>query len=126
MKIASIFLTALLLSITVQPAQAANPTKITCKAPTTNADGTPLTDLASLKLYLGKTSGAYTVTTTAPHTIIGTDEVFLISGITGVTSGTWYVRCTATDTVGNESGYSTEISFAMDTVAPSTPSCSVN
>ena len=76
MKISHIVLTALLLSVTVAPVQAANPTQVTCKAPTTNADGTPLTDLASLKLYLGKTSGAYTITTSAPHTVIGTDEVF--------------------------------------------------
>lgn len=119
-------LMALLLSLTVTVAEGVNPTMIICKAPTTNSDGTPLTDLAELKAYLGRTSGTYTVYTSAAHTVIGTDRIFMISGIAGITSGLWYVSCTALDTSGNESVKSNEVAFTIETVTPSYPGCSVN
>lgn len=71
------------------------------KAPTTNADGTPLTDLAGYKLYYGTTSGNFT------HSLsVGNVTTYTVSNLTD--GLTYYFVTTAVDTSGNESIYSAE------------------
>src|SRR3972149_5909585 len=76
---------------------------LTWDPPTTNTDGTPLTDLAGYKIHYGTTSGNYT-------TVIDVGNV------------TTYFATTAYDSSGNESGYSNEVSKTIsgtaDTTAP--------
>lgn len=69
-------------------------------APTTNADGTPLTNLAGYKVYYGTASGSYTSTIN-----VGKVTSYTINNLA---SGTYYFAVTAYDTVGLESGYSNE------------------
>jgi hypothetical protein len=70
-------------------------------APTTNTDGTPLTDLAGYKVHYGKSSGTYTNTVT-----IGKVTSYSINNLA---QGTYYFTVTAYDTTGLESGYSNEV-----------------
>lgn len=76
---------------------------LTWEAPTTNVDGTPLTDLAGYKIYYGVSSGEYT------KVIIITDNITTYT-IENLSSGTYYFAVTAYDTAGNESAYSNEVS----------------
>jgi hypothetical protein len=70
-------------------------------APTTNADGTALTDLVGYKIHYGIASGAY------DHSIdVGNVRTFVLTGLTK--GQTYYVAATAYDTSDNESGYSNE------------------
>lgn len=87
---------------------------LTWTAPTTNTDGTPLTDLAGYKLYYGKVSGTYT----SVITIVGNVTTYTV---TGLLDGTYYFVVTAYDAVGNESAYSNQVSYTIDTLAPSRP-----
>lgn len=75
---------------------------LTWDAPTTNVDGTPLTDLAGYKLYYGTSSGNYTVTID-----VGNVTTYNLDSFP---PGTYYFVLTAYDISGNESEYSTEIS----------------
>ena len=70
--------------------------------PTTNADGTPLTDLAGFKVYYGNASGNYT-------TIIdvGNITTYLVSNLS---PGPHYFTVTAYNISGYESDYSMESS----------------
>ncbi len=77
--------------------------------PTTNADATPLTDLAGYKVYFGTSSGSYSQSADAGN----------------VTSYTWgnlaagtpyYFTITAYDTSGNESSFSNEVSKTLASV----------
>lgn len=68
--------------------------------PTMNADGTPLKDLASYRLYRGVAPGIYTKT-------FDTKDPFFTSEY--LTQGTWYFAVTAIDTSGNESRKSEEL-----------------
>jgi hypothetical protein len=94
-------------------------------APTTNSDGTPLTDLAGYKVYVSQTSGSYGA---AAQTITGAPPAATTTcaavGIT--TPGTWYTRVTAFDsaTTPNESIVSDELPliFRTDIIAPAPPS----
>jgi hypothetical protein len=71
-------------------------------APTKNADGTALQDLAGFKVYWGTKSRQYTqsanVLMSAAHTVAQ------------LPAGTYYFATTAYDTRGNESAYSAEVS----------------
>ncbi|MBI5588815.1 MAG: PKD domain-containing protein [Deltaproteobacteria bacterium] len=83
-------------------------------APTTNADGTALTDLAGYKVYYGTSTGNYTQTIN-----VGNVMTYQVASLTD--GGTYYFSVTAYDTAGNESGYSTEVSKTVagsDTTAP--------
>ena len=75
---------------------------LTWDAPTTNADGTALTDLAGYKVYYGTASGSYTTTIDAGNVTTYT--------VGNLFSGTYYFAATAYDTSGNESSYSNEVS----------------
>lgn len=71
-------------------------------APTTNVDGTPLTDLAGYKVYYGQSSGIYNIP-------IDVGNV-LTYKIENLGEAIWYFVVTAYDTSGNESDYSNEVS----------------
>ena len=81
-------------------AQAATVT-LTWDPPTTNADGTPLTDLAGYKVYHGTTSRTY-----GPPVDAGNVTSYTL---TGIPEGVRYFTVTAYDTSGNESTYSNEV-----------------
>ena len=73
-------------------------------APTTKADGTPLTDLAGFRILIGTTSGSYsqTVTVPSPSTLTYTAS--------GLPANTYYAVAKAYDTSNGESGPSVEVS----------------
>lgn len=72
------------------------------KAPTTNTDGTLVTDLAGYKVYYGTAHGTYSNSVT-----IGKVTSYSINNLA---PGTYYFTVTAYDTTGLESGYSNEVS----------------
>jgi len=75
-------------------------------APTTNTDGTPLTDLAGYKLYYGTKPGQYDQVLT-----VGS---FTTAEIDGLYPGTtYYLAVTAYDIFGNESDFSNEINYTV-------------
>ncbi len=70
-------------------------------APTTNTDGTPLTDLAGYKIYYGTSPGNYTTSID-----IGNVTTYTI---TNLSTGTYYFTVTAYDSSGIESSYSNQV-----------------
>ena len=66
-------------------------------APTTNVDGTPLTDLAGYKVHFGTSPGVYT------SIVVGDVTSYQIDGLTK--GKTYYFTVTAYDTKGSESDY---------------------
>lgn len=88
---------------------------LTWNPPTTNTDGSPLTDLDGYYVYYGTTSGSYD-----QKVDVGNITEYKV---TGLTSGTrYYFAVTAYNTAGRESSYSAEKSkvvFDADTTAPS-------
>ncbi|MBI5755919.1 MAG: fibronectin type III domain-containing protein [Nitrospirae bacterium] len=84
---------------------------LTWDPPTTNTDGTPLTDLAGYKIYYGMSSGGY-------GTSIDTGNVttYTISGLTEKV--TYYFAATTYNTYGNESNNSNEV---YKTIPDATP-----
>ena len=72
-------------------------------APTTKADGTPLTDLAGFHILLGTASGVYsrTITVTSPFT--------LSYSIGDLPPSTYYAVVKAFDSSNNESSPSGEV-----------------
>src|SRR3990170_181973 len=103
----------------------------TWNAPTTNADGTALTDLATYHVYFGAsnppcpTSSFWNVPSATAAPTPGTVVNF---GLTGLVTGTvYFAQVTAVDTSGNESGCSAAAAAvaradppgtAPDTIAP--------
>ncbi len=75
--------------------------------PTTNADGTPLTDLEGYKVYYGTSSGNYSQNIDAGNVITYTANL---------SDGTYYFAVTAYDTSRNESGYSNEVNKTIRSV----------
>ncbi len=72
------------------------------RAPTKNADGTPLTDLAGYRIYYGQSSGHYD----------GVQDIRNPAATTGglrLPTGSYYVAATALDRDGNESRHSNEV-----------------
>lgn len=72
-------------------------------APTTDANGGTLTDLAGYKIYVGTTSGTYTSTFD-----VGNVTTYTVTSLTAGT--TYYAVATAYNDVGFESEYSNEVS----------------
>jgi len=70
-------------------------------APTANADGTPLTDLAGYKIYYGTSPGVYSAIVDA-----GNSTTYVVKNLT---RGTYYFTVTAYNTSGNESSFSGEV-----------------
>ena len=94
--------------------QSVNSVTLSWDAPTTNTDGTPLSDLSGYIIYYGTFSGDYTSSEdiglsgcvapapSVPHTCTYT--------VTGLTPGvTYYFAATAYDVFYNESDYSNEV-----------------
>lgn len=77
--------------------------KLSWTAPTTNADGTPLTDLAGYRIYYGTAPGVY-----GPPVAISSAAT-LTATITPLAAGQWYFIVRAFDTSGNESAASIEV-----------------
>lgn len=82
-----------------------NKTTLTWTAPTTNVDGTPITDLGGYKLYWSSVSGVYDGTK-----VKDVGNVLTANTLTsvGVLKGNWCFVITAYDTTGNESDFSNE------------------
>jgi hypothetical protein len=78
-----------------------NSVTLTWIAPTTNDDGTPLTDLAGYKIYYGTSPSSY-----SNHITIGNTNSYSISNLS---SNMYYFTIVAYDTSGNESNYSNEV-----------------
>jgi hypothetical protein len=76
------------------------------QAPTENVDGTPLTDLAGYKVYVGPSSRNYDqiIDVTDPAATTATVQITVTDLVTE-----FYVAMTALDADGNESGYSNEV-----------------
>ena len=68
--------------------------------PSTNSNGSPLSDLAGFKVYYGTSSGNY-----SNSVDIGN---IAAASVNSLPSGTWCFAVTAYDTSGNESDYSLE------------------
>jgi hypothetical protein len=77
-------------------------TTLTWDPPTTNADGTPLTDLAGYRIYYGTLTRNYIKVIN-----IGNVTTYTIKNLN---PDTYYFAVTAYDNSGNESGYSNELS----------------
>lgn len=72
-------------------------------APTTNADGSALTDLAGYILHYGPGSGNYTYSKD-----VGNNTLVSLNTL-GIQSGMWCFVLSAYDQSGNESSYSNEV-----------------
>jgi hypothetical protein len=72
--------------------------------PTTNADGTMLSDLAGFVVYYGTESGVY------PQSLPVNNPRANSAVIDDLALGSWYFAVTAIDETGNESALSTEVS----------------
>ena len=83
-------------------------------APTTNTDGTPLTDLAGYNIYYGTASGDYT-----QNVNVGNVTNYTVSNLA---AGTYYFAATAYDTSGNQSAYSNVVSASIASQATLTVS----
>jgi len=75
--------------------------------PTTNADGTPLTDLEGYKVYYGTLSGNYSQNIDAGNVTTYTANL---------SDGTYYFAVTAYDTSRNESDYSNEVNKTIRSI----------
>jgi len=84
-------------TITVQAAAGSGSATLSWRAPTTNEDGTPLTNLAGYRVRYGTSTGALTrlvdVASAAATTVT----------IQGLTAGTWYFTLSSYTNVGVES-----------------------
>lgn len=78
-------------------------------APTENVDGTPLTDLAGFKLYVGATSRTYDETIDLPDPDLTTYDY---DG-SAREPGDYFFALTAYDAEGNESAYSNEVNKTL-------------
>jgi hypothetical protein len=79
-----------------------SPVTVSWVAPTENVDGSPLTQLAGYRLYVGQISGLYTET-------IPLSDPSATTYALDLESGSYYLAMTAIDASGNESAYSNEI-----------------
>jgi PKD repeat protein len=77
-------------------------------APTTDVDGTSLTDLGGYRVYYGQTSGNLT-----QNVNVGNQTAYLLSGLIG--GQVYYFVATAYDTSGNQSTFSNEVSVTTST-----------
>jgi hypothetical protein len=85
-------------------------TDLTWTVPTTNNDGTPVTNLSGYKVYWGNASGTY-----QQSVDVGNQTSYLLNSLTDGT--TYYFAVAAYDSTGRESGYSKEISKTFPALA---------
>jgi hypothetical protein len=87
-------------------------------APTTNTDGTPLTDIAGYKVYYGTEYGNYT-----QNIDVGNVTTYKVANLTeGLT---YYFAVTAYDTSANESTYSNDVSTSAPSTDTSPPAINI-
>ena len=89
--------------------------------PTENTDGSPLTDLASYKIYWGFSSGSYSQSV-AVNDAYATNYSLPLGGLEAQTPV--FVAMTALDLDGNESSFSNQIAFFLtvqDELSPAPP-----
>ena len=102
----------------------------TWTAPTTNTDGSPLTDLASYLVYYGTSTspcpGSSSVSVIAPTSSPGSNQTASVR-LTGLTTGTLYnVAVTAMDALGNQSACSSVASAVARSDFAVSPTGTVN
>lgn len=87
--------------------------------PTTESNGSPLPagDVANYNIHIGTSTGVYSKVVSLPSTNTTSCLVSQLS----LADGNWYAVVTAVDVAGNESAYSNEINFTLDSIAPSAP-----
>lgn len=93
-------------AFTITVAQANSGTgnaSLTWTAPTSNTDGTPLTDLAGYKIYYGTSANALTNVVTVANGV----TTYVIEGLT---AGTWYFAVQSYTTLGTASALSNIVS----------------
>jgi hypothetical protein len=90
---------------------------LTWNAPTTNADGTPITYFSGdYRIYYGTASGNYSQVTN-----LNNSNSLVTQQVSNLTSGQLYFFVvSAINTLGNESSYSNEISKTAQSVTPTT------
>jgi len=94
---------------------------LTWTAPTQNADGTPLTDLAAFRLYIGTAPGVYPPTPTAVITISNPTPApgtVVRWNCAGLSDGQKYANVRGVDLANNEAAPSNEFPFVFDGVKP--------
>lgn len=109
-------LLALVLVLFLAPLVVGQSVNLSWQAPTTNEDGTPLTDLAGYRLYASATSGGPYLDVTDVGNVLS--SVWENQAWEGQTI---YFVATAYDDKGNESAYSNEVSRDFPMVAPNPP-----
>ena len=94
-------------SIAVAPAPTASVT-LSWRPPTTNVDGTPVTDIAGFRVFYGEAAGQY-----SHSLLVASPDVttVLIEGLAPAT--TWYFSVKAFTTGQVESDYSAEVSKTL-------------
>jgi hypothetical protein len=110
MKKQNIFYLCLLFTIIIflnASAVFSGTTTLSWNAPTTNADGTPLTDLAGYKVYYGTSSRNYSQTID-----VGNVTTYTVNNLTDGTI--YYFATTAYDISRNESDYSNEAIWSAE------------
>ena len=80
-------------------------------APTTNTDGTPITNLSGYQLYTGTVSGSY-----SQNINVGNVTSYSLSNLNDAT--TYYFAVTANDAAGDVSGYSNQATYTTPAVPP--------
>jgi hypothetical protein len=88
--------------------------RLSWEAPTTRADGTPLTNIAGFTLHYGLTSGEYAFTKA-----VGDQPMSAVSGLEP--GATYYFAVTAYDYAGNESRFSNEVAVTVPLTVGQTP-----
>lgn len=93
---------------------------LTWDYPTTNADGSALTDLAGFKSYYGTASGNYSAVIDTGFATCTTASPCSTSTytVTNLSNSTYYFAVTAYDTAGNESDFSNEVSKIISGTPP--------
>lgn len=105
MKFKTLFYTVLFLLFT---------TSIFAAEVTLSWDENTESDLAGYKVYYGTSTGTYT-----SNADVGNFEIYIVTGL--VEGQTYFFAVTAYDLVGNESGYSNEVSYDVPDIAPTPP-----
>jgi hypothetical protein len=103
---------------------------LTWNAPTTNADGSPLTDLGGYRIYLGTATPSCpsaSFLTVASSTSTPSTGQTVSTRVAALTAGaTYFVRISAVDTTGNESSCSTSASGVAQADFSVTPTATTN
>jgi hypothetical protein len=133
MRVASrIWIATSLVGVVLAPAAGAEAAVLDASwtAPVTNADGTPLKDLAGYRVYLGTSTPACPSSSfhsvTSPTSTPSANQTVRTT-ITGLAPGTTYsMRVTAVDTSGQQSGCTAAVSGVARAVLSVSPSGSVS